>query len=320
MAWLSGWSKRKKITLTGGSSGAQTNYQLKLTISYDSDMQADFDDLRFTKSDGTTLIDCWLESKTDSTTATIWVEFLTTPANTVTEDYYMYYGNSGVSSVWNIDNTFLFGDDFGGTLLDTNKWNLLAGDVTVSGGNLLLSGTSSTRGEINGKTSIPINAAIYSKIYFSQVNSVATHFNTLSKATDASTRLGTYIRYTDGEIASVTRTSGGSEVTDWGSSVTPTNSHIYKNTWKSGEVKYYIDDALKVTHTLNVPAINLISYFKEGTVIGGNAFIDYTFVTKFVDNPATYGFGSEESLSGHPTMMRFGGIPYMKFNNGRNSW
>jgi len=107
MAWYnSSWLKRKAITLTGGASGAQTDYQVKLTVTYDSDMQVDFDDLRFTKSDGITLLDAWLESKVNSTSAIVWVE-TDTPANTIESDIYMYYGNSGASSDWSGTNTFL---------------------------------------------------------------------------------------------------------------------------------------------------------------------------------------------------------------------
>lgn len=114
MAWYNAsWTKRKPITLTGGSSGAQTDYQVKITVTYDTDMQVDFDDLRFTESDGTTLLNSWLESKVDSTSAIVWVE-TNTPANTVEATIYMYYGNSGVSSAWDIGDTFIFGDDFMG--------------------------------------------------------------------------------------------------------------------------------------------------------------------------------------------------------------
>ncbi|MEA3281673.1 MAG: DUF2341 domain-containing protein [Euryarchaeota archaeon] len=125
MVDMSGWSKYKKIILTGGSSGAQTNYQLKLTVAYDSDMQADFDDLRFTQSDGTTLLDAWLESKTDSDTADVWVVFPTTPANGVEQTYYMYYGNPGASSYWDGAATFEFHDDFedeGSIVLSFGNW------------------------------------------------------------------------------------------------------------------------------------------------------------------------------------------------------
>ena len=101
MAWLSGWTKRKEITLTGGASGAQVDFQLDLAVSYAAAMQGDFDDLRFTQSDGTTLVDAWCEVKVDDTSATVWVEFPTTPANTVEQTYYMYYGKADAVGDWN---------------------------------------------------------------------------------------------------------------------------------------------------------------------------------------------------------------------------
>lgn len=112
MAWYnSSWSKRKKITLTGGTSGTQSAYQMKFAVTYDSDMRTDFDDLRFTKLDGTTLLNAWLESKVDSTSAVVWVE-TDTPANGIDAYIYMYYGNASAVADWDIDETFLFGDDF----------------------------------------------------------------------------------------------------------------------------------------------------------------------------------------------------------------
>lgn len=61
MAYLPGYSKYKVLTLTGGASGALTNHQLKIAVSYEAAMQGDFDDLRFTQADGTTLVDAWAE-------------------------------------------------------------------------------------------------------------------------------------------------------------------------------------------------------------------------------------------------------------------
>jgi hypothetical protein len=105
------WTKRKKVTLTENSGSTLTNYQVKITIAYDSDMQADFDDIRFTKADGATLLDHWRESYTASTTADFWVEVDSMTASTTTDIYY-YYGNSAASSVSNGDATFDFFDDF----------------------------------------------------------------------------------------------------------------------------------------------------------------------------------------------------------------
>jgi len=98
------WSKRKAITLNN-SGPALTDYQVKVGVTYDSDMQADFDDIRFRASDGTTELNYWLESKTDSTSATFWVNVpsLSIGDNTI----YLYYGNSSASSESSGSNTFI---------------------------------------------------------------------------------------------------------------------------------------------------------------------------------------------------------------------
>lgn len=128
MAWLADYTKRKELVLTGGASGAQTDFQLKLAVSYAAAAQSDFDDVRFTQADGTTLIDAWIESKVDDTSAVVWAEFPTTPANTVEQTYYMYYGNSGASSDWDIVDTFAFGDD-GETRSDGQELKAIGGWV-----------------------------------------------------------------------------------------------------------------------------------------------------------------------------------------------
>ena len=78
MAWLSGWKYRKKITIQGAS-GAGTDYQVLLKIG-ESSGASDFDfhleglsenfpsaindggDLRFTASDGETLLSFYVEN------------------------------------------------------------------------------------------------------------------------------------------------------------------------------------------------------------------------------------------------------------------
>lgn len=135
---MPGWSKRKPITIS--SSSALTDYQVKLTVTYDSDMQADFDDLRFTAFDETTLLSYWIESKTDSSTATVWVK-VPSLANGNTS-IYMYYGNSSATSASSGANTFVLFDDFNDGVIDTSKWTRLTyppswteanGKLTVSG-------------------------------------------------------------------------------------------------------------------------------------------------------------------------------------------
>lgn len=88
MSWLSGYNYRKSIPLSRAS-GAVTLYQMKLLVGEsagatgedvdcNSHVYPGFDDIAFTASDGTTLLDHWIESVTGVTPnrlATIWIEF-----------------------------------------------------------------------------------------------------------------------------------------------------------------------------------------------------------------------------------------------------
>ena len=108
--WNSTWSNRKKITLTGTSSGSQTDYQLLLNVTYESEMNPDFSDVRFCNE--TDQLSAWLESKVNESYALIWVKFPHTPTDGEIENYWMYYGNSEASAYWDGDTTFEFFDDF----------------------------------------------------------------------------------------------------------------------------------------------------------------------------------------------------------------
>ena len=123
MDWLTGYDYRKSVTLSRAS-GAVSNYQMKLLLGESSGATGEdvdcgghclstFNDLRFTKSDGTTLLDYWIESVTGTTPnqlATIWIEFDSIGTGATT--FYMYYGKADAAAVSNGANTFLFFDDF----------------------------------------------------------------------------------------------------------------------------------------------------------------------------------------------------------------
>jgi len=133
--WLVGWNYRKSHVINP-SSGAGTNYQVKITVHYGSGTDSgadvylggkcktDFGDIRFTRSDKITLIDYWMEDKVDGDYATFWVEVpddLSSNSATI----YIYYGNSSATTTSNGDNTFLFFDDFSGTDINTDKWTVI---------------------------------------------------------------------------------------------------------------------------------------------------------------------------------------------------
>jgi len=105
------WNYRQAVSITNSSS-AITNYQLQMTIPYETGMQSDFGDLRFTSSDGVTALYFWIESYTASSSATVWVKIPTVAASGTTTTIYMYYGNSAAASGSNGSYTFFLFDDF----------------------------------------------------------------------------------------------------------------------------------------------------------------------------------------------------------------
>ncbi|MCK5413627.1 MAG: DUF2341 domain-containing protein, partial [Candidatus Pacebacteria bacterium] len=95
------FTNKKPITIS--HSGALTDYQTNITITYESAMQADFDDIRFVTNSGV-YIPYWIESKTDSTTADVWIKSDLSDGDTTV---WMYYGNNGLSSGSDGDNVFV---------------------------------------------------------------------------------------------------------------------------------------------------------------------------------------------------------------------
>ncbi|MFK7796282.1 MAG: DUF2341 domain-containing protein [Aureispira sp.] len=109
--WLAGWSHRQTIEITEISGNNLSNYQIRVDVLIQPNMQADFADLRFTTNDGTTLIDYWIEFSQAGSDAVVWVEVPTLAASSV-DSIYLYYGNPGVPSLSNGTATFVFFDDF----------------------------------------------------------------------------------------------------------------------------------------------------------------------------------------------------------------
>jgi hypothetical protein len=105
------WDARKRVRLINDDSSSYTDAVVKLDITYDADMQADFDDLRFTDQSGTTELDYWIERYTASTDADVWVKVPTMGASDTT-DIFMYYKNAVATTTSSNENTFLAADDF----------------------------------------------------------------------------------------------------------------------------------------------------------------------------------------------------------------
>lgn len=165
--WLTDWNYRQSITITNAS-GAGTEYQVLLNVSYNNNMQTDFDDLRFTDNDGDTLLDAWLEEKSDSNFANTWVE-VSDSLETSNVTIYMYFGNSTVSNYWNGKTTFLLFDDFNDDSFNTTLWNPVDGYPAEAGGVLQLgAGTLA----VESFEFFSYGSAMGARVYFKEMRAV----------------------------------------------------------------------------------------------------------------------------------------------------
>ena len=301
--WLAGYAYRKSIPLTGGLDGELTDYQLKLDIAYDSDMLADFSDLRFTKEDGETLIDAWLGDKTDGESADVWVEFPHTPADGVEETKgYLYFGKADAVSRWDIGETFLFGDDFPGTSLDTTKWEVVSGtDNSVSGNTLTLDGNGADRGIYTKSYNHPSSGAIID--YKGKSGNAVGWGRAVGSCVDTGALYkgaGGLGHYGDGRKLKVWDYSANSQIVaqDWADDTWYDISTILK----PDEIRIEaLGNHVAVSNTLASHPVGIYAY--------KDRCLQNFRVRQYAANPPTYTFGSKESATGGaiaPTSIFYG--------------
>ena len=134
--WDNNWMCRRSITIIGNH---PEDCQVRIVIPYDSDMQVDYDDLRFLENETASELSYWIESYT-ANSATVWVRRLENTDSTI----YVYYGNPSAASASNATNTFIFFDDFNDGSLGSWTFSEIGGakgSWTESGTVIRLTGT-----------------------------------------------------------------------------------------------------------------------------------------------------------------------------------
>ena len=323
--WLSGWSYRKSHTIAG-SPGAGTDYQIKITAHFKpgtdsgsdvylmSSCQKGFTDVRFTEGDGVTLLNYWIETKTDGDSAVFWVKI---SGNLDTDQtIFIYYGNKTVASASNMDKTFPFADDFSSTTLDPAKWRTFgSGNVVETGTNITLSTNPVERGwiYIMGKTLFDTNYAIrFRSLVIEQGVDRWTHHGlaTIYNSSNSGGRIDEYPNYITMSQEScfyawTLRTRVYSETTR----VDISNNQPEKLVFYTYEIQrngstnviFNCDDQYQ-------GSIDKVSTEKMGAMFGADSagsplysvtVIDWVFMHKYVANEPVQGvWGAEESAPG----------------------
>lgn len=310
MGWLSGWKYRKSVTLSRAS-GAVSNHRMKLLVGESSgatgedvDCEAlclsSFNDLRFTTSDGETLLPYKIESITGTTPnqlATVWIKFDSIGVGATT--FYMYFGKSDASAYSNGTNTFIKYDDF--------EWGSNTDLVSTSGGSITWTSENgaviSTEQKYSGTRSakLPYNSSS-AKINFSLTASNDNAFRFRVYKEDASDYLfpffhgngskAIYLRITDGEVLNYYD----------GSSYHATGKTIAADAWNviditdvdfaAGTFKVDVNDAgapaacnMYATSNYN----NIAQFGGDGTVSGADSWIDDIAVRDYLATDAAWG-------------------------------
>jgi len=328
MAWLSGYSYRQKIPIGNCSDGSKTNYQKVITINSGSGTSTagniylqghakNFpNDIRFTKADGTTLIDFWRYSS-DSSSGIWWVELPNIDGTNAT-DYYIYYGKTDDTDASNITNTFIFGDDFQYSWTDSdlntgshtdwdNKWLHQYTDGTSAieddGSRRVLSlyGNASSW-QFEGWSAYDTISYPYIVEYdfAPQENHSGVGWTTLSTEynpnSDGSLN-ASYQKYKGGERLSLITTNK----TLYTTNVTLTKYQYYKfkAIFSNDDFHLYLDDVLKIDQTNTTPAStykpNIIIVFRGS--INVHFHIDNFRIRQYTANDPSWNNPSSEETA-----------------------
>jgi len=299
MAWLTGYTYRKKITITG-QSGSGTDYQVAFSIGDSSG--GDFHlgghcesyptDIRFTDNDGETELKYWIE-QTSADPIKVWVKVADDLGSNV--DIYIYYGKSGDSDGSDGDNTFpLFFDDFEGGNLD--KWTAESGSSVITSskyysGSHCLYGASNTGNHniVRCDVSHSENIAIQHRMWRATGQAAVFIQGNGTKAMDAQIACGDeYIKYHDG-----TPTSTGT--------LTPASTWFlleYRNfDWNAHTFDIVLNGSVIKTGADMLTFGSFEDEFRIQMNDNHTIYIDDVIVRSFHDSePAWSSTGDEESL------------------------
>lgn len=323
--WNSNWNKKKQIVFTENNNTNVLNYSINITVVYDSDMNADYSDLRFLDTSESTEIPYWIMN-TSTTKAKVWIRIPSLSASGTT-NIYMYYNNSGASTTSLINDTFLFGDDF-----ESYKNNT---DMNGHGGWLRGGGGSTTT--ISATANTPDRA----KSLILDVSTIRTYLKQSVSFNDTGVHIGyrqsiDLLANSGGMYLSEDSYSAGGQPNTYGYEYYHYEGTFhYIRQWVDGSQTEISDQPDRsVTGTLDIwrdidtylignITKTFINRTEEGTYLlhnsteagidrnlpkfafwkyNGIVAIDYVYIRSFVEQEPTHSIGAEEEINAVPSV------------------
>lgn len=314
MAWIAGYSFRKNVVITNAAKdGVQTNYQKKVIVNrsvgadsgenvyISTKCLANYKDIRFTKTDGTSLLDFWIES-IGAGSAVFWVEVDSIPDSNA-GNIYMYYGNAAAAAASDGDATFIWFDHFDTAWNNPARWTGDTASASVASSIMTL--TNSAIG--TGKT-------ILSNVL--KAGNVA--MRCAARPSDQN-HVGLGLSDNVANLVRVYHTSGSANHTDWqqvkaGSGTVHSNNDALFGSWNiydlcrvltgTDTVRYFLNNAQQGGDaTVNVPVVDLPAYFQCYSLTGNTVTLecDWVLLRNYTTNEPVWGaWGGEETSSALP--------------------
>lgn len=308
--WDTNWNNKKEIVVTETSGSSLTNYSTLIYVPYTANIKTDFSDLRFTNSAEDTELGYWIENKTDSDFAWVWVKVPTLTAS-INTSIFMYYGNSGASSNSNGDNAFLFFDDFSGTLSKWSALNPSGCSNSVTSGVMQMACTGSGSAYMETNTNFNLGYAVRFKVK-NIVNTYA--WRSITNSNSDGTGVG-WETYTSTNEMKVWTPSSYTSVGDQIATATKEGTSLLafsSNVWYNKEIRHVsagYTEARVWNNTIDFTRYNTgtisasnnkpiaLGTWKDGRTIQ----YDDVLVRGFVSSEPTYLIGIEQSAAGVTT-------------------
>lgn len=293
-AWWNGaWAAKKKININITDPTSYGNVSALLTVTYDSDMQTDFDDIRFVDGIETNELSYWFYNNTytASTSVNVWVKLNTNISSASNQTIYMYYKNPSATTTSNISNAFLFGDDFVGSEVNYNVWNTTgAGNFSVSSGTLVA---------VPGSYTVPLSVK---NINFTNSYSMEARFKPSAIAADSiylTTDGQTHTAY--GSIAGLIASQFRSICADVRGG-NPKIGEYYKmkiDLPTTGNINHtFINDSGQYIWNNVCAPTNRNGFLNIGNYQTSTTTYDWVYVKRLTTSPPSATFGAEEENTG----------------------
>lgn len=125
------WQVQIVKEVPGSIDGVLSYFPTYIKILYNTNMNKDFSDLRFSLTDGTALDYC-ITNMENENFAEVLVLIPSIPAAPASMNINIYWDNPMALSESNPDKVYILQDDFTNNVLDVNKWTLDSGTATIA--------------------------------------------------------------------------------------------------------------------------------------------------------------------------------------------